>query len=266
MPAAPKIALKILELVDKEASSTRELAAVIARDQTLTARVLQLANSAFFGLRSGLNSIPQAVTLLGFARVRDIAVAVSSWNALEAPGVAGRGFRRRLWAHSAAVAIVAKALAERAGGDPAHAYTAGLLHDVGKLVLWSHLGERYRCLLEEAAASGETVSAHEEGAFGCDHGVVGGWLLQVWGLPPALVGPVSTHHAPLQRGHLEVSALVAIGDALVNATDPHGAVSPKVLSQVSSAVPGLVTEDGWRTLYGSIRAEREAVEALLGPE
>jgi putative nucleotidyltransferase with HDIG domain len=196
LPSAPQIAQRMLVAVNREDSSATELAALIGRDQSLTARLLRLANSAFFAIRTRVTSIGQAVTLLGFARVRDIALGLSVWGALDAKDPAGRRYRRRMWIHSATVAATAKMLCERTDGDAATAFTAGLLHDVGKLVLGMRLGQSYWALLDEAVERGESAATVEAEAFGCHHATVGGWLLQIWQLPPAIVDPVALHHEP----------------------------------------------------------------------
>jgi putative nucleotidyltransferase with HDIG domain len=264
LPGAPEVVCKILALVDREGSSSGELGAVIARDPALAARVLQFANSALFGLRTRPTSVPHAVTLLGFARVKQIALAVSVLNAFDTPTPEGRRFRRELLTHCVAVAAAAKTLAERVGSDAGEAYTAGLLHDVGKLVLLSHVGEPYRILLEQAALTGQSLSAREDDVFGCTHATVGGWLLQLWRLPAALVAPVAAHHAPLAPGAtLDTPTLVAVADILANGADQEGGISPSALATVSATAPALVDEESWKGLYATISAEREAMSGLF---
>lgn len=265
LPSAPEIAQRMLVAVNRDDSNVKELAALIARDQSLTARLLRLANSAFFAIRTRVTSISQAVTLLGFVRVRDIALGLSVWGALDSKDPAGRRYRRRMWIHSAAVAATAKVLSEHTRGDGATAFTAGLLHDVGKLVLGMRLGQSYWALLDEAVERGDSAAAIEAEAFGCHHATVGGWLLQIWQLPPALVDPVALHHEALMSDcGLDVTAAVAIADRLVSATDAQSGVTrTEVMSEVKHFAPGLLGTAEWQEMYATLVREQRAIEGIF---
>ena len=167
LPSAPEIAQRLLVAINREDAHTRHLTALIVRDQSLSARLLRLANSAFFSIRTRVTSIHHATTLLGFARVRDLALGLSVWGALESKSPEARRWRRVLWSHTSLVAATAKTLAERTGNDANTAFTAGLLHDVGKLVLGIRLGDSYWSLLDEAAGDGREGAELEAEAFGC---------------------------------------------------------------------------------------------------
>jgi putative nucleotidyltransferase with HDIG domain len=265
LPSAPQIAQRMLVAVNREDANVRELGTLIARDQSLTARLLRLANSAFFAIRTRVTSINHAVTLLGFSRVRDIALGLSVWGALDGKDPAGRRYRRRMWIHSATVAAAAKVLCERTGGDGATAFTAGLLHDVGKLVLGLRLGQSYWALLDEAVERGDSAAAIEREAFGCHHATVGGWLLQLWQLPPALVDPVALHHETLVPDFgLDVTASVAVADRLVSATDAQSGVTrSEVLAEVKHFAPGLLGTPEWQEVYATLVREQQAIAGIF---
>jgi len=265
LPAAPEIAQRMLVAANREDADTRHLASLITRDPSLAARLLRLANSAFFAVRTRVTSIPQAITLLGFPRVRDLALGLSVWGALGGKTAGARRHRRILWVHSVTVATAASLLAERTGGDGATAFAAGLLHDVGKLVLGLRLGESYWALLDEAAEDGRAAAAVEGESFGCHHGTVGGWLLQLWQLPAALADPVARHHEALAReSGFDVTAVVAVANRLVDATDPASGVSPvEVLDEVRGFAPGLVGTDDWRELHATLARERQVAARLF---
>jgi putative nucleotidyltransferase with HDIG domain len=248
--------------VNREDVDTRQLTGLIARDQALTARLLRLANSAFFAVRSKVTTVQQAVTLLGFGRVRDLVLGLSVWGALDAKSPAGRRWRTTLWTHSATVAAASKLLAERAGLDGGAAFTAGLLHDVGKLVLGLRLGDSYWGMLDEAEERGESSATVEREAFQCHHGMVAGWLLQIWQLPPVLVDAVAHHHDALVSDHgVDLPLLVAVADRLVTATG--GAAGEEALAEARAVVPGLVGDGaGWREVYAGLVEERGAIGAL----
>jgi putative nucleotidyltransferase with HDIG domain len=265
LPSVPEIAQQMLVTINREESNAREIAGLIARDQALAARLLRLANSAFFAIRSKVTNVPQAVTLLGFARVRDLVLGLSVWGALDATSAGARRYRRLMWTHSATVAAAAKALAEHTHNDGATAFTAGLLHDVGKLVLGLRLGDTYWELLDEARTRGENSAGVEREAFGCHHGTVGGWLLQLWRLPPTLVDPVALHHDPLIADFgTDTTMLVAIADRLVNATDPaSGEVEAGAIAEIAAVAPGLLQAENWREIYGGLANEQRAIAGIL---
>src|SRR5262249_47367186 len=154
-------------------------------------------------------------TLLGFARVRDLVLGLSVWGALEGSSPESRRYRKQMWTHTSMVAAASKMIAERVRGDGGQAFTAGLLHDVGKLVLGLRPGDPYRTLLDDGRHMGGAAAAEQE-AFGCNPATVGGWLLQLWGMPPALVDPVALHTEPLDPEHgMDLPAIVAVADRLI---------------------------------------------------
>jgi putative nucleotidyltransferase with HDIG domain len=265
LPSAPEVAQRMLVAANREDANARHLADVIARDPPLTARLLRLANSAFFASRAPVTSIPQAITLLGFARVRSMGLGLSVWGALAGRSASERRYRRILWTHSALVAAAARTLAERSGLDADSAFAAGLLHDVGKLVLGLRLGESYWALLDAAAEQEVPATIFEDDSFGCHHGTVGGWLLQLWQLPAELVDPVALHHGPLSRdGGLDVAATVALANCLVDATDLEtGDVRDEVVAEVQGFAPGLPGTEAWGAMYASIAREQAAVADLF---
>ncbi len=266
LPSPPEVAQRMLLTVNRDDVRVDELTKLIARDQSLTASLLRLANSAFFAIRTRVTSIPQAVTLLGFGRVRDLVLGLSIWTSLDGKDPVGRQYRRKMWAHTAMVAAAAKMLAERTGGDGGAAFAAGLLHDVGKLILGLRLGATYWDLLDAAPAEDKTAAEIEIATFGCHHGIVGGWLLQLWQLPPALVHPVAMHHDPLDPTFgFDVTTAVAVADRLVNATDgASGVARADVLDEVRAFAPGLLGSDEWQQLYAGIQREQQAVAGIFG--
>jgi len=265
LPSVPEIAQRLLVAINREDAHVGHLTALIVRDQSLTARLLRLANSAFFSIRTRVTSIQQATTLLGFARVRDLVLGLSVWGALEGKGPGARRWRRTLWSHTSLVAAAAKTLAERTGGDSGAAFATGLLHDVGKLALGLRLGDAYWSLLDEAMEGGREAAAVELETFGCHHATVGGWLLQLWGLPPALVDPVALHHEPLVADFgLDLPAVVAVADRLVNATDPaSGVARDQVLDEVRAFAPGLLSADAWPEMFAGLAREQHAVAGIF---
>jgi HD-like signal output (HDOD) protein len=251
LPAAPEVATRTLALLERESCSLADLAAFIASDQAIAAGLLRLANSAFFARHGHITSLSQAVSRLGFA----------VWESFDD----NPARRYALWLHSALVAGVAKRLAERLGRDGGEAFTGGVVHDVGKLVLGLRLGEEYWALVDQCA--GETaLAAAEVKEYGCHHGIVGGWLFEVWRLPHGLIETATLHHVRPARGaRLDESRLVGLADRLVEATDPtSGAVADDAFREVQTVAPGLVTREQWADLYARVAGEQQAAASIFG--
>jgi HD-like signal output (HDOD) protein len=261
LPAAPEILTKVVSLAGDANASTKLLAELVGRDPALSARLLSLANSSFVGAARTVTSITQAVVLLGFAQVRDIAVGVSVWGGLgESQGITPTR-RRALWLHSVTVAAVARRFAERAGQDGATAFAAGLIHDVGKLVLGLRLGDTYWGMLEDADERKVDIVDLEENAFGCHHGVVGGWLLSLWKLPTPLVEAVDGHHAP--SGGKGIAPLLALADAIVVCMTAN-LDDERLLASLLKHAPLSAEPQELAAVYREAMRERDQLEALFG--
>jgi HD-like signal output (HDOD) protein len=169
-----------------------------------------------------------------------------------------------MWSHTSLVAAAAKLLAERVHVDGSQAFTAGLLHDVGKLVLGMRLGDTYWALLDDAVEMGGAAVA-EQAAFGCTHGMVGGWLLQLWGMPASLVDPVALHNEPLEAEYgVDLSAIIAVADRLVHSTDASsGTAREEVLDELRAFAPGFVDGDVWKEIWAALWKEQQAISGLF---
>jgi len=215
LPTLPTVLARILHLAESESASGRELIALIEHDQALTGKMLRLANSAFFGQSRRVSTIPRAVALLGLSTVRNLALGVKVWDTLGTGMAQSRP--EELWAHALAVGVAAKTLAARLrAGDPDEAFTAGVLHDVGRLVLAMRFREEYWRVVGDAGEAG-AIERKEAAGLGVDHAEVGGWILEAWSLPPTIVEAVRAHHAADARPG--VPGLLAVADRLVAWTD-----------------------------------------------
>ena len=210
LPTLPTLAARLLDLVDNPATNASTLAQFMSQDQVITARLLKMCNSAYYGLGREVTSVHQSVVMLGFDMVREIALGVSVINAFKsARGLEGfdiSGF----WDHSSAVGLVARRVAK--GWQPAlvsEAFTAGLLHDIGKVVLIQYLPDEFAETLATAKAQGRNLFEVEREVFGTDHGQIGSWLAERWKLPKTLCDAMAFHH-DLDRAPEESRNLVGI--------------------------------------------------------
>ena len=247
----PAVLWKILALLDSDGTSARELVGVIEQDQALTAKILRLANSAFFGQARRVATIPRAIVVLGFSTVRNLTLGVRVWDAV-AGGLTRERFEA-LWTHAVAVAIASKTLALRMRDcDPDEAFTAGLVHDVGRLVMATRFRELYWQQVGSVSEA-EPIEERERAAFGADHAEVGGWLFEAWNLPPQIVDAVRDHHAVEMKPGLP--GLLTITNRLVSWTDLEtGAVRPEALALLEMVADRGITAERWEELVTKLRA------------
>ncbi len=250
LPTIPPVLAGIVALIDSDTAGARRLVELIERDQSLTAKLLRLANSAFFGQSRRVSTVPRAILLLGFSTVRNLALGVKVWEAL-----AGDVTRKRLeelWAHAVTVAVCAKALAGRLRAcDPDEAFTAGLLHDVGRLVIAVRFRDMYWDTVGGAAES-EPIEQLERATFGVDHAEVGGWLLEAWALPPIIVEAVRQHHEAQPRAGLP--HVLAVTNRLVAWTDvAAGTARPEMEPYLEPLAEQGLTVEAWLRMVGELR-------------
>jgi putative nucleotidyltransferase with HDIG domain len=253
----PQAARKVLEMTRRQSEvAVAELVRVISGDQGLTTKVLRTCNSPYFGLRSRVSTLTQAVVLTGVRTVRSLVLL----NSLPVHRKGPPSFEQTaMWAHSVAAALAARYLASELGDeDPEEAFLAGLLHDVGKLILSMSLGEKYEPpFLAMYNREGGSVEI-ERAAFGFDHAEVGLQVIRRWNFPDRMVSAVGNHHAdPASLSGLDL--LVRAADELVS----HMGVGFR------NPLEGSPAGDGLRRLGlegGPLDAIRERVWASLDQE
>jgi HD-like signal output (HDOD) protein len=212
LPSLPHLYVQIQEELQSPNASLQRVGQIIAQDIGMTAKVLQLVNSAFFGIQRRITQPCQAVSLLGLETVNAIVLSVKLFSSFDS-ALMGRAHLTSLWEHSMATARLAKriALAEPDGrGLANYAFMGGLLHDAGKLVLATDLATAYGEALALAEAERLADWVAERRALGATHAEVGAYLLGLWGLPDPIVEAVAFHHTPSECAGRAFSALTAV--------------------------------------------------------
>ncbi len=196
LPALPQVATKVVGLINDPSATARELERVISRDQATTAKVLRIANSAFYGVRGEISTLSRAIVILGFNTLRSV-VLTSVSETLHS--TKSSCFKEKiLWEHSLAVALAARTIAEQCKyAASEEAYVGGLLHDIGKVVMDSNLADEYQNVMERVYNDGQSFIDAENEVFGFDHTDVGALVVKRWNLAPALVEAVQYHHQPM---------------------------------------------------------------------
>jgi len=197
LPALPAVVQKVMELVEDPRSSVQDIEAVLKKDQGLTAEVLRLANSAFYGIPRRISTVSEATVFLGFKTVKSVVLTASCRSMMQRK-LSGYFLERgELWKHSLSAALAAQLLSKKAKfPHPETAYTAGLLHDIGKLILDTYLKENYQEVLKLVEEGEVTFLEAEEEILGFNHAAVGARLAERWGFPPSLTEAIGMHHQP----------------------------------------------------------------------
>ncbi|HTQ08991.1 MAG TPA: HDOD domain-containing protein [Fimbriimonadaceae bacterium] len=197
LPALPAATLAVMRESQSATSTAHSVARYLSQDQSLTARVLRLANSAFYGMQRRIASPDEAVIILGMRAVRNLAMIASTYHWMDKPL---RGYAlepHEFWEHSLSVAVASQVLAQSVSpGSSDLAFTCGLLHDLGKVALSAWLENRSVTLNSVAARLDLTTDQAERRVLGFDHQQVGGKLAEKWNLPKVIVEAISYHHCP----------------------------------------------------------------------
>ncbi len=218
LPSLPTLYQEICTLAHSERSGMGEVARVVARDVGMSAKVLQLVNSSFYGLGREIADVKQAVALLGMETIKSLALSVGAFRGLNACRPP-KGFSvERFWDHASAVGAVAKRIVMEQTGDEQlaeAALTAGLLHDVGKLVMLVKLPELFEDTLQTARAEGRTFYEVEMECEGVSHAQIGAYLLGIWRLPMVVIDAVAHHHELPEPPSSSLTATLAVHAANV---------------------------------------------------
>lgn len=216
LPSLPSAVSELLSSFANEDVDVEQISRLIARDQGLTARVLRVANSSFYGLQCKVGTINEAVVVLGFRAVRSMVMAVGMNGAFRVdhcPGFDARAYFR----HGVGVGLAARALAPLAKQNPELAFTGGLLHDIGQLVLASNFSAQYTVALAYRKQHDCPLVVAERDVLGLDHATVGGLLAEAWRFPESLHQAVSGHHAPAAALSNSLANLVHLADGFAHA-------------------------------------------------
>lgn len=250
LPALPRVYHALMESLANERTQVRDVAALLQQDMTLCAKLLQIANSAFFRLARRITSVEEAVNYLGFAMVRNLALTIEVFNASEQPP--GFSFEA-LQNHGLRTAgLVRKIIADPNQADDA--FMAGMLHDIGQLVLALRMPESYQQALALARQHQRPAWQIEQELLGVSHAEVGAYLLGLWGLPYPIIEAVAYHHQPqtLPARKFDVLAAVYIANHLLHEAPTADEPPLEPLDGDYLTALGVAGKlNGWRALAGA---------------
>lgn len=217
LPSLPAVVLDLLASLDNDAGlNVPVLARLIENDQSLSARTLRIANSPFYGMSRQVRNVEDAIAMLGFQTIRSIALAAAMIGRFPARSGAEAFDFVAFWRHCIETALASRSLAALSGRSTALAYTAGLLHDVGRLVLAYQFPATYASVVEHSRIHTCSLLLAERELLRFDHSTVGQALAQHWKLPPELTMAIGQHHDECPGRGERLPLLVHIADALAH--------------------------------------------------
>lgn len=261
----PQVMTRIMAVVTDGKSSAKDLAKEIRTDQALTSKILKISNSAYYGFYRKIVNIEDAVVVLGFKEIRSLALAVTVYGLFDE----GKNVffnRKYFWRHCVITAVLSEMLSEPYPEQQAQAFTAGLLHDLGRAILDQYFPEEWKVICREVEQRRQHWLPVERELIGTDHGEIGYWVAERWSFPQGLTECMRFHHEPLRA---EVSprltAIVHLAD-LLSRRDAQEQAQCEALPQLDPGVYKQVplSRNKVEALAGNYQTRKAGVEALIG--
>ncbi|BAT71444.1 metal dependent phosphohydrolase [Thermosulfidibacter takaii ABI70S6] len=259
----PHVASKVMSMVEDPEVTAADLEKFISVDQVLTAEILKLANSPLYAPRTPIVSLRHAISYLGMANIRSLALMVAIRSLYSSQK--DKDVMAALWKHAAASAVVARNLAlslKNVKLNIEEMFTLGLLHDFGKVVLLKFYHDRYHPLVEKVKEGSTNFYSAEKKEFGISHAEVGAMVLSKWGLPIDIVNTVGKHHGEPEN---EMEALVCLANIFCSSWG-YSMVSPEFEVQFFERALELlqIDENKWSKVTEEIRKQLEESSEILG--
>lgn len=250
LPSLPSLAVRVIEVLEDPNTSATELAKIISADQGITLRILRMANSAYYGFTRQIGTVNLAIVVLGFDAVKSLALSLSIKDTIKKWGDDLTFNFKEYWIHSLYTAVGARTLAKSVGYKvPGEAFVAGLIHDMGKLIIAKYFRDKYdqiNQILEDEDQPGYVI---EEKVLGVDHGLIGGLLSEKWQLPDSITDSVIHHHSP---SHTSIDAHLTSIINLANSLTVYTQL------EIHDSMGSLgYSADAWKTLKMRLTSEGE---------
>jgi HD-like signal output (HDOD) protein len=235
--ALPRVCLELREALVSDKSTATSVGEIIKQDPALCARLLQAVNSPIFGLRRSVTSAAEAVSFLGLDRVNDLMLALHAFTSFELPLGAKLSMEVHR-DHGLRTARIAATIAK--SHHSVDAFAAGLLHDLGSLLLQSNGAALFDEVYRDSEERGLQQHEVEHQLWGVTHADVGALLLGLWGLPDTIVQAVAYHHKPASEAATDLAKTVAVADALAHEQIGHQAM--EVTAEIFGDLPNIARE------------------------
>lgn len=191
LPAMPLVAVKVMQLVEDENVTASELAKIVASDPAVAAKIMKISNSPLYGCQRQNQTLPGAIMLMGFNTLKSLVVVAYLKDVFKPIGL----MEKMLWEHSLGAGLAARIIASTIKQvNPEEAFLAGLLHDIGKLIMHNHDPKKLQIVVEQCYNEGICFEEAEQSVYPFTHAELGGYVLQKWNFPEVLVNAVTKHH------------------------------------------------------------------------
>ncbi len=217
LPPLPEALTNVLIESQRADVSAHSLESVIGKDQAITAKVLRVVNSAYYGLPGRVQSLGQACVILGVSQIRNLALTMAALCNVEATTQAQRDTQMRFWKHAFGTASAAQWIVRRANSGPQEedlAFVGGLLHDIGRLFLYSNMPDVYQLALENAVKKGIQMHVSELEIAGINHPAIGSRMARKWNLPEPVCEAIEHHAGPQGESERPANFAIHIGDCV----------------------------------------------------
>lgn len=266
LPTLPSVITRIVKMVEDRETSAQDMQEVISQDPSLTAKVLKLVNSAFYGFSRQISTVREAVVILGFNRVKSLALSASVFEVFKGPGT--KKFDRvGLWEHSIATGIAGEILSNRVEYDnPEEVVVAGILHHIGKIIIDIYFHDELNEIFDYVEENDALMIEAEEEILGVSHPRIGAWLAEHWKIPEHIVAAIRYYPDPMNadQGMQTLPMLTHVGDILARSKD-FGWTGDHKIPSLDPEVKDILnlSKDDIPTILDHLESEMEDAKAFL---
>ena len=267
LPTLPVMMTRILKCVENVNSSASDVGDIVSNDPSISSKILRFANSAFYGRSSQVDTIQEAIVIIGFNTVKQLALATSMFDSFSSVKSQRTFDRLEFWKHSMGTAMAASMLFGKSSKSEAdRIYTAGLLHDIGKLVMDIYFHKDYVAAVEKASCESMFISQAERHVFKSDHGEIGAWLAERWHFPDSLKVPMQFHHNvdAADLDHKRAAMMIHVADFVSRSAEVGlcNAQRPPVLEEELLSMVNLKSSNILKAIK-KMKTREEEIDAFL---
>lgn len=221
LPTLPTVAMEVMSLVRNPDSSMADIVKVIQNDPSITTKILKIANSAFYGMRQRIDTINRALVVLGTNEISNLVTSIAVFKTFPVNPDKPSFDRKKFWSHCALSGEIAKSISIKLGMKTmSEVFTAGLLHDIGKIILDQYFHDDFIEALDLSYSQKLPLYETEKSQFGVTHAQIGGWVSERWKLPRNLIDCILYHHKPARSlNNKVITAIICIANEFSKVAD-----------------------------------------------
>ncbi len=267
LPTLPVIVEKILSMAREDNTSAKDLAETISKDQAISNKILRLSNSAYYGMMKEIDSIPRAITIIGFNEVVSLTIGMSVISAFSNGNSSARDFNMKgMWIHSLGCAFAARKSAKKLGIIQAEQiFISGLLHDMGKVILALYFPDEYTAVFDYVKENETSLYRGEKKILGIDHAVLSGLLMERWNFPDTILIPAQHHHSvdECPPKYHQLALVIAFSDYLSHKAEFGESWTDKIPGGLKIRDPLGLEKNDVEEMIEELKSSREEIEAFF---